>query len=474
MDRYKFNIEAGKGAKYIQIYNHIKKMILKGEIKENEKLPPIRKMADLLDINNTTVVKVYEILENEGYVYKTVGSGTFVSKRKAEKNKKLEDKDWLIHFDNGNPSNDMFPIEDFKKAINMALNESGSTIFEYDEGPGNEKLREKIAEYLKRDNINTSIDNIQIISGAQQGIDIVCKGIINYSDVVFVEEPTYNGAIEVFKSRGAKIIPIPMLDDGIDIGILKLKLEKIKPRMIYVMPNYQNPTGISYSEYKKKKLIELSEEYDFYILEDDFISDFKFDNENNRTMRSYDQNGRVIYIKSFSKIFMPGLRIGTVDIPNELIKRILWAKYSSDISTPGLIQSSLYYYMNEFDWDNHMKSVEKIYNSKYRTARECIDKYFKGKIKTRKSCGGINFFCELPRGCNAQEFTEYIYNKGVLILPGYYFYENIIDDRYFRINVAGESVENIIKGIKIIADGFDEFILKNKVIENKRSNKVFY
>ena len=105
-------------------------------------------------------------------------------------------------------------------------------------------------------------------------------------DVVFVEEPTYNGALEVFKSRGAKIITIPMLDDGLDIGILKLKLEKIKPKLIYVMPNFQNPTGISYSTYKKKKLIELSEEYDFYILEDDFISDFSFDSEDNRPLKS--------------------------------------------------------------------------------------------------------------------------------------------------------------------------------------------
>ncbi len=109
-----------------------------------------------------------------------------------------------------------------------------------------------MVEYLSDGNIKTTKENIQIISGAQQGIDIVCKGLISYSDVVFMEEPSYNGAIEVFKSRGAKIISIPMLDDGIDIGILKLKLEKIKPRLIYIMPNFQNPTGISYSTYKKE------------------------------------------------------------------------------------------------------------------------------------------------------------------------------------------------------------------------------
>ena len=139
-----------------------------------------------------------------------------------------------------------------------------------------------------------------------------------------------------------------MLDDGIDIGILKLKLEKIKPKLMYIMPNFQNPTGISYSTYKKKKLIELAQAYDFYILEDDFISDFKFESKDNRPIRSYDDKNRVIYIKSFSKIFMPGLRIGIVEIPNELLDIILWAKHASDISTPGLIQKSMYYYLENF------------------------------------------------------------------------------------------------------------------------------
>src|SRR3712207_6625688 len=117
--------------------------------------------------------------------------------------------------------------------------------------------------------------------------------MINYSDPVFIESPSYSGAIEVLKSRGAKIISVPILNDGIDIGILKLKLEKIRPKLLYVMPNFQNPTGISYSTYKKKKLIDLAQEYDFYIVEDDFISDFKFNSEDNLPLKAYDKYNRV-------------------------------------------------------------------------------------------------------------------------------------------------------------------------------------
>ena len=474
MEKYYLNIEDIQGRKYIRIYTHIKNMIIDGKIKEHEKLPPIRKLSEYIGVNNTTIVKVYELLEKEGYVYKIVGSGTFASEIKKYRAKDDKKNKNIIQFDNGNPSNEMFPVEDFKKAVNSALSKSEGSIFEYDEGLGNEGLRDRISKYLIKNGINAAKDDLQIISGAQQGIDIVCKGIINYSDIVFVEEPTYNGAIEVFKSRGAKIISIPMLDDGIDIGILKLKLDKIKPKLMYVMPNFQNPTGISYSSYKKKKLLELAEEYDFYILEDDFISDFKFDSEDNRPLKSYDENNRVIYIKSFSKIFMPGLRIGVIDIPPELMKNILWAKYSSYISTPGLIQSSLLCYMEEFDWDKHIEKMDKIYDEKYRVAKECIKKFFKGRIRVRNCSGGINFFCELPRGCKSREFTDFIYKKGVSVLPGTYFYDNVIDDRFFRINVARESVENIENGIEIIGRSVEEFLKNNGENEAIMDNRLFY
>ena len=471
MEKYILDINK-TSSKYLQIYNHIKNLIINKNIKEYEKLPPIRKLSEAIGVNNATIVKVYELLENEGYIYKVIGSGTFASNIKVKKNLKKEKN--VIHFDSGNPSTDIFPIDDFKKAINMALANEGSSLFEYDEGLGSEDLRENIVNYLGDRFIKTNKDNIQIISGAQQGIDIVCKGLINYSDVVFVEEPTYNGAIEVFKGRGAKIISIPMLDDGIDIGILKLKLEKIKPKLIYTMPNFQNPTGISYTTYKKKKLIELAEKYDFYILEDDFISDFKFDSYDNRTIRSYDDKNRVIYIKSFSKILMPGLRIGIVEIPNELQRQILWAKYSSDISTPGLIQKSMYYYMKYFNWNEYLKSIDRVYSHKYRFAKDLIYNNLSDKLKVRNSNGGLNFFLELPRGYLSQDFYEFLLSKGVSITPGTYFFENLVDDRFFRINIANSSIADLEKGISIISESLEEFFYEYKNKIELRSNKVFY
>lgn len=444
--------------KYLQLYSHLKNKILNGTLKYNEKMPTIRHMAQVLNVNSVTVVKAYGLLEKEGYITKKVGSGCYVSVDiEHNHNTNKIKKDGSYRLDNANPSLDIFPIEDFKKAINRAMEKEGANIFSYDEEYGISELKDEMIVYLCENGIKSKPENIVIISGAQQGIDIVSKALINYSDIVYVEEPSYPGALDILKSRGAKIVSIPMLRDGIDIGILKMKLEKTRPKLIYVMPNFQNPTGISYSENKKKKLLELAEQYDFYILEDDFISDFKFMEEESKTLKSYDTNNRVIYIKSFSKILMPGLRVGVMSIPSELKKRIILSKNNSDISTSTLIQKSLYYYMSQFNWKHHISFVEKIYTQRYQECRDYIYKKLGDKFKIVDNKGGINFFIGLKRGYFSRDFCEYMHKKNVILLSGDMFNDNKIDDRYFRLNIATEEVERIKEAVDIIADSVDNF-----------------
>ena len=474
MDKYKINL--GKDEpKYLQIYKHIKKMITGGELKKHEKLPPIRKLAQHISVNSSTIVRAYELLESEGYLYKVVGSGSYVSELgQVQEGIIMEKKEGVISFGTGNPSSDIFPVEDFKKAIDMALKREGANLFNYSEGLGYLNLRNELCKYLKDTGIESNVDRIQIISGAQQGIDTICKSIISYGDVIFVEEPTYNGALEAFKNKGARIIGIPMLQDGIDIGILKLKLERIRPKLIYVMPNFQNPTGISYSAKKKKQLLEIANQNDFYIIEDDFISDFKFDSDDNRTLRSFDKYDRVIYIKSFSKILMPGLRIGFMEVPPSLMKRVIWAKYSSDISTSSLIQRSLYYYMKYFNWSLNLGIIEKAYKDRYRAAKESIIEKFSGRLEFFIPEGGINFFIGLPKGYSAADFRDYMLQYDVIVMPGGYFYENPIEDRFFRINIASTDVEQIRRGIAVIAENLDDFLQKYRNHIDFRDNKMFF
>ena len=460
LDIYKFEFDENN-KKYIQVYNRIKNLILDGKLIGDEKLPPIRKLSALLGVNSVTIVKAYDLLENEGYLIKRQGSGCYVSKIK--KTRSISAKSDLYRLDTGNPLADIFPINDFKKAVNMALDDELASLFNYDDGNGIYELKEVMVDYLAEQKIQASPDNIIITSGGQQGIDIISKSLLSYSDVVFIEEPTYSGAIDLLKMRNTRLISIPLLEDGIDIGLLKMKLEKIRPRLLYVMPNFQNPTGISYSEYKKKKLIDLAEEYNFYILEDDFISDFKFLSENNRTLKSYDKYNRVIYIKSFSKILMPGLRMGLMVVPTELVERTVVSKHNSDISTSPLIQKSLYYYMSKFNWDKHTSDMEKIYTDKFLETYKYINKKLGGRLTIIKNKGRINFFLGLNRGFSSRNFVNFMYNKKVALQPGYIYYDLDIEDRFFRINISMETVDRIKEAIDIISDSLDEFYALSRI-----------
>lgn len=460
LEIYKFDFDENN-KKYIQVYNKIKNLILEGRLVGDEKLPPIRKLSDLLGVNSVTIVKAYDLLENEGYLIKRQGSGSYVSK--IQKTRSISAKSDLYRLDTGNPSSDIFPINDFKKAVNMALDDDLASLFNYDDGNGIYELKEVMVEYLSKQKIEASPDNIIITSGGQQGIDIISKGLLGYTDVVFIEEPTYSGAIDLFKMRNTRLISIPLLEDGIDIGLLKMKLEKIRPRLLYLMPNFQNPTGISYSEYKKKKLIDLAEEYNFYILEDDFISDFKFISENHRTLKSYDKYNRVIYIKSFSKILMPGLRMGLMVVPTELVERTVVSKHNSDISTSPLIQKSLYYYMSKFNWDKHSSDMEKIYTDKFLETYKYINKKLGGRLTIVTNKGGINFFLGLNRGFSSRNFVNFMYNKKVALQPGYIYYDLDIEDRFFRINISMETMDRIKEAIDIISDSLDEFYALSRI-----------
>lgn len=471
-EKYKFVFESGQ-KKYIQIYNRIKEMINSGEIKDNEAILPIRRLSDLLGVNKDTVIKAYNLLESEAYIYAIRGKGSFARSMIRDEDRFTKKSDEFYRLDTGNPSSDMFPSRNFAKAVHMALEENPNSIFDYDEDLGIEELKEKMKSYLELSSSYKANDELIILSGAQQGIDTVAKGLINYKDNVFIESPTYSGAIDILTNRNANIIPIPILEDGIDIGILKQKLIKYRPKMLYVMTNFQNPTGISYSNYKKRKLLELAEIYDFFIVEDDFISDFTFELDDVSTLKSMDENSRVIYIKSFSKILMPGIRIGLMSIPKNLLYTNSLSKALNDISTSTLIQKSLYYYFSRFDWKGHLNHIDRIYMEKYRQIKKYLhEKNYSNDaslnnedgayFKIVDNRGGINFFLALKEPYSAKDFVNILRNKKVMVKYGAYYFYKQDDMQYFRINIGHESIERLKEAIDIIFSSVEEFYDMNR------------
>ena len=451
---------------YVQLYKKIKKMISDDAIEANTKLPTIRGLAKDLGVNNVTIVNAYNLLEERGYVYKRVGSGTFVSdnsnssilKFDYEDNSLTEKQNNMINFAITAPPENLFPIDDIKDAINEVLDRDKGMAFSYQQSQGYFPLRKSIKDYLIKHSINTTEDDIQVISGAQQGIDILSKALIDYGDVVFTENPTYSGALAVFKSRSARIISIDIESDGIDIIDLENKLRSFKPKFIYVMPIFQNPTGYSYSLDKKTKLLELAKKHDFYIIEDDYLSDISFNNEENITLKSLDTDNRVIYIKSFSKISMPGLRLAFIVIPKTLYNDVLSAKHISDISTSGIIQRAFEVYLTSGSWEQNLKNISDIYIERFNVMIDCIEAYIPKDIEFIIPKGGLNFWFTLPDGYSANELYKKCLEENISISPGSLFNIDKTDNENFRLSIASLTVDEIELGMSKFSKVLKAFI----------------
>jgi DNA-binding transcriptional MocR family regulator len=460
-------VQLNKEAKkhlYLQLYSQIKEMIISGGLKEDSKLPPIRKFANHLGVNNVTVVNAYNALEEEDLVYKKVGSGTFVAPLKEDRkhregsyldeevyideDTKFATEDGMINFATGAPTPDLFPISPFKALMNKVLDRDGGYAFGYQKSQGYLPLRKTISQYIAKYNIEADLEEIQIVSGAQQGIDILAKTFLDYGDTVFVERPTYPGAISVFKSRKANIVEIPIDDDGIKLNILEKKLAEKKPEFLYLMPNFQNPTGYSYSKAKKEEIIRLAERYDLLIIEDDCLGGLNYTEEPGISLKSLDQEERVIYIKSFSKIFMPGLRLAFLIIPQRYFNDILVSKYMSDIFTDGLIQRVLDLYFKEEVWEEQITKLKETYQNRYETMINSLKDYMPDEVEFVIPQGGLNFWINLPPVISDERLHQKSLQAGINIAPGSLFYpSNAVNDK-IRLSIAAVTEGEIDEGIK--------------------------
>lgn len=464
---------------YMQIYEGIVNLIEKGTIAYGEKLPPIRKMASFFNVNSVTVVNAYKHLEVQGFVKSRVGSGTFVSftykKNNSDELSIPEEVFGLpqeaaksmytdtispIKFDfaGASISPKYFPVKDFKDVVNEILDRDGGYALEYQESSGYQPLRESIMDFMKiQHDLSVPFEEIQIVSGAQQGIDILAKAFLNYGDVVYVEAPTYPGAINAFRSRGAHIVEINMQEDGVDLNDLEKNLAHSPPKLFYTMPVFQNPTGYSYSLKKKQELIALAKKHGFYIIEDDHISDLYY-RQKPILLKALDDADKVFYIKSYSKLFLPGMRMAFLWIPKPHFDKIALAKYSSDISSSGFFQRAMDLFLRKGLWSKHVKSLRKIFYEKWQKAQEALVKYMPHEIKYNLPEGGHFFWIQLPKGCYSMNLYNVALKKGVSIMPGNLFYMSQKPSEGFRLSFAQILVQDIDEGIQKLSESINHLM----------------
>ena len=459
---------------YRQLYEEVASLI-ESETLKDERLPSIRSLALSLGVNNVTVVNAYKELEKDGYIYTQKGSGTFVRKHGIVQGPSyVEDGDMelmlsgifpllkdSIDFASVSPTPDLFPIEEFKLALIEVLDRDGGEAFLYPEIYGFGPLRESISAFLKDNySISASKDQILITSGGQQGLDLLSKTLAEQGDVIIVENPTYPGAYAAFTSRGARIVGIPMEDDGINIDLLRQNVRRYKPKFIYLMPNYQSPTTISYSVEKKLEVLKLAKEFGFYIIEDDFLTDLSFLEEKKEPLKALDDSESVVFVKSFSKIFMPGVRIGFITLPTSLFRQLIKAKHSTDISSSGYLQRAFDLYLRKGMWRDYIEKIKVYYKGKYDIMSSGLDNLNYLGLSYYKPAGGLSLWVKLPDYWNAMELYEECSRRKLAIVPGKVFYtESPENDQYIRLSYSAASLSQIKDGLGII-----ENILKEKNI----------
>lgn len=368
-------------------------------------------------------------------------------------------KPGCISFAAGNPSPESFPVEDIKRIAADILTQEPITALQYGITEGYPKLRELVSQRLKRlYNIGTEDDDTIIVTGGQQGIELTCKVMCNEGDVVICENPSFIGALNAFRSLGAELKGVPLKDDGIDLEALEAAL-KSSPRakLLYLIPSFQNPAGITSTLENRKAVYELARKYDIVIIEDNPYGDLRFEGENVPSYKSFDVDGRVVYCGSFSKILSSGMRAGTLTANKELVSKIVVAKQVEDVHTNVFFQMVCARYMQECDLEAHIEKIRALYRHKSSLMLKALDEYMPADVKFTRPQGGIFLWCSLPEGYELSEFVKRCSEKNVFVVPGTAFLPDESEPtRSFRLNYSMPSDEEIERGIKLLAQVVEE------------------
>lgn len=369
----------------------------------------------------------------------------------------------VISMAGGNPAPELFPNKEMAKIAEDVLTNNPVLALQYGITEGYQPLREIVKDLLAdRENICEDFNDTIIVSGGQQGADLSIKCLINEGDVVIVEEPSFIGVLNAFRSYGAKLVGVPVKEDGMDIDALKKAIaENDNVKMIYTIPTFQNPSGITMSMEKRKALYETAKENNIVILEDNPYGELIFEGEKNPTIKSMDKDGIVIYMGSFSKIIAPGLRVGYVCAHKDIISKMVVAKQVSDVHTPVITQILAYEYIRQYGLDKHISEIRALYKHKCQTMLDAIDKYFPAGITHTVPNGGLFIWCDLNGDYDMNEISKICTERKVACVPGSTFMTDINKPcSAFRLNYSTVTDEKIVQGIKILGEVLSEVVGK--------------
>lgn len=361
---------------------------------------------------------------------------------------KLTNQPGVISFAGGWPAPESFPINELIKISTEVLKEQGKNALQYSSTEGYAPLKEFIAERMTLNGVSAQADDIMITNGSQQGLDFTAKLFINEGDKIICESPSYVGALNAFRAYMPEFIDVKMEHDGMDMNALEEAIIKYKNvKYIYTVPDFQNPTGITMSMEKRKRLVEIAEKYEVPVIEDNPYYEIRFEGEKIPPIKSFDKSGMVIYLGSFSKTFCPGLRIGWIMAEKNILRKYVLIKQGADLQNNTLSQMELSRFLTEYNFDAHINKVTKIYKSRKEAMFNAIKREFPDFIEYTNPKGGLFTWVKLPDKFTSSQVFEKAIEQKVAFIPGDAFYANGSNVNHFRLNFGTVNEELINEGI---------------------------
>lgn len=461
---------------YIQIADQIATAICSGFLKAGSRLPAERKLAAQLGVNRSTIINTYGELEARGYVTSHVGQGTTITDSTSQQrveafpwhellsgqgegllnpysqamSELLYRRDDFILMDSGIAAPELYPTQELADICREILLKEGAQILQHNSAQGLLSLRESLADLMTKREIKVSPEEIVTINGSQQGMDLIARILLEPGDCIIIEQPCYLGAIDIYRAYGTKLIAIPTDHEGMIVERLEKLLSRVRPKLIYTNPTYQNPSGCSMSMVRRRRLLELASRYQVPIVEDDPYGLLNYGAPGLPPLKALDTAGIVIYLGTMSKILSPGIRVGWMAAPDGLINLVIAAKQLIDLHNNNLVQRMVDLFYRRGLLDRHLTAIKNNYRLKRDAMLGALGEYAPEGMSWNHPEGGFFVWATLPPNVPALRLLQEAITNKITFVAGPAFYSSIEGQNKLRLNFTFSSPDSIRQGIQTL------------------------